>query len=233
MQGLPLDFSQFPRAWRELLQRHRDIDDGVGELAKERGLTGQQVDPVETVLPIHYKRCERTVLPCYPLNETAGDVEANLRVRITSELHGWRESGVVGGRLEHNLVQYRVDVEKRGGGVRVQIVVGIGRSGHAKSNRWSGGGRHRRVVQRAVGDCHATCVHIVPEILAGVTDNPQTVSRRIEVTTKRGFRKQDCERVYKGRLGILCVDRIHPAPIADAVKLPILHSEVNANECGV
>ena len=116
MQGLPLDFSQCPRAWRELPQRHRNIDDsvGVGEPAEERCLTGQQIDPVETVLPIHYKRCERTVLPRHPLDETAGDVEADLRVRITSELPGWHESAVVGGRLDHNLVQCRVEVEERG-----------------------------------------------------------------------------------------------------------------------
>src|SRR5437870_1475990 len=80
-----------------LVQRDRDVDDGLIECAKEYRLTGQQSNMVEAVSPIHQKRGERAVRHRHAADEAAVYVEAGPRVGIDGQLAGATSEPAAGG----------------------------------------------------------------------------------------------------------------------------------------
>ena len=164
--------------------------------------------------------------------EAAVDVETGHHVRIETKLAGRHEDAVAGRRLDRDLVHHRVHIEERrcGRGL-IQVVVRVRGACDAGRRNWRG--RRRCVRQRAVGDRHASDVHVVRKVLARVADDAEAVGDGIEVDAERRPHQRNRQGVDELCLGRRRVNRVDAAAVSHAVQLPVLHAEVDADESGV
>ena len=143
-------------------------------------------------------------------------------VGINGQQAGRHERASIGWRLDDCLVQQRVDVEQGRPRVRVEIVVRIAGTGDA------GGGGAGNVVQRRVGLglARQRASKRVPEVLASVADDPQSVGGSIKVYAKKspsrptvngdtGVAAREGTTMLQRQLGHLMINRIVESEFAD------------------